>query len=135
MASLIDYPALAIKVQRVIEGTGRDVSFVRNSKTPADLTKPWRNYQTTLAGAVGEPGSSITAKAVADMENVEELEENFNIRHGDIFYYVSAKSLGDLVDLKEYDAVIDEGKRFEIVKAEPIKPGAVNLLFIVQARR
>lgn len=135
MASLIDYPALAIKVQRVIEGTGRDVNFIRNSKTPTDPAKPWRSYSTALPGAAGEPGSSVTAKAVADMENVEELEENFNIRHGDIFYYVSTLSLGASVDLKEYDAVIDDGKRYEIVKAEPIKPGAVNLLFIVQARR
>lgn len=156
MANLIDYPRVALKVQKVIEGTGREVSFIRNSETPVDSSKSWREYSKSLSEAMvttwdagqtiwdsgqtewdlpGEPGSKVVAKAVADMQKTEELAENFNIRHGDIFFYVSTKSLGDAVDLQTYDAVIDEGKRFEIVKVEPVKPGAVNLLFIVQARR
>lgn len=128
MASLIDYPKLALKVQTVIEGTGRDVTFIRNGETPVDSNKPWRAY----AEAAEE---SVTAKAVADMANVEELEDNFNIREGDKVYYVSTKSLTDAVDLKLFDSVVDDEGRYEIVKVEPIKPGAVKLLYIVQARR
>lgn len=128
MASLIDYPKLALKVQRVIEGTGRDVTFIRNGEAPVDPAKPWRQYEDAAE-------ETATAKAVADMEKVEELEDNFNIRTGDKFYYVSTKSLGDAVDLKLFDSVVDDEGRYEIVKVEPIKPGAIKLLYIVQARR
>lgn len=127
MASLIDYPALAIKVQKVIEGTGRDTTFIRNGEAPVDSAKPWRQY----AEAAEE---SVTAKAVVDMAKVEELQDNFDIRTGDKVYYVSAKSI-PTADLTLFDSVVDEGQRFEIVKVEPIKPGAIMLLFIVQARR
>lgn len=127
MANLIDYPALALKVQSVIEGTGRDIEFIRNGETESDPDKPWRTYSTT-------PESSITAKAVADNQAVESTEENFDIRIGDKVLYVSAKALND-VDLTLYDAVVDEGSRHEIIKAVPIKPGAVTILYIVQVRR
>lgn len=127
MASLIDYPELAVKVQRVIEGTGRDVTFIRNDETPVDSAKPWFGYPEAAA-------QTVTAKAVADMDTQEELEDNFDIRHGDIFYYVSTQSISG-VDLKTFDSVVDDGQLYEMVKVQPIKPGAVNLLFIVQARR
>ena len=127
MASLIDYPELAVKVQRVIEGTGRDVTFIRNDETPVDSAKPWFDYPEAAA-------ETVTAKAVADMDTQEELEDNFDIRHGDIFYYVSTLSISG-VDLKTFDSVVDDGQLYEMVKVQPIKPGAVNLLFIVQARR
>jgi len=125
--SLIDYPALALKVQEIVEGTGRDVTFIRNGETPVDPAKPWRTY-----GEAAE--EKATAKAVADMSNVEELEDNFDIRTGDKLLYVSPLSISS-VDLTLFDSVVDDEGRLSIVKCEPIKPGAIVLLYIVQVRR
>ncbi len=132
---LIDYPELAQEVADVIEGTGRDINFVRNSETPVDPAKPWRKYDTDLSGADGTAGSDITAKAVQDMYTVEEQQDNQNIRLGDSKFYVSALTLGASVDLREYDRVIDSGVSYSIVEITPIKPGDVNLLYILQVRR
>lgn len=153
---LIDYPALALRVKEVVEGTGASVDFIRNSEDPVDPAKPWRQYSTSLDDIVvtswdggltewdggdtawdtlGPPGSRVSAIAVADEYSVEELEENKNLRHGDKLYYVSASSVGADTDLRTYDAIIADGDRFEVVKVELIKPAAIPLLYIVQVRR
>lgn len=133
--ALIDYTSLAIKVATIIDGTGKDTLFIKDSETPVDSAKPWRAYSTDTSSTDGSPGSGITAKAVSDEQVTEELQDSFEIRHGDSFFYVSGNSIGQSVDLREFDAVIDDGERYEIVKVLRIKPAAITLLYVVQARR
>lgn len=128
MASLIDYPELAVQVRDIIEGTGRSMAFIKNNETPTDANKPWRTYETT-------PAQSVTAKAVEDDATSEDVPDSFNVRDGDKMLYVSALALGDTVDLTNFDAVIDNDERWSIVKVMPVKPGDVTLLYMAQVRR
>jgi len=130
----INYPEVALKVQKVVEDNGAPVVFIRRSETPVDSAKPWRTYETTLPNSDGTPGSELTGKAVRDEYTQEEIDDNLNIRHGDFKVYVSPKSVGD-VDLKQFDAIELDGETFEIEEVETIKPAAVALLYILQVRR
>lgn len=128
----INYAKTALKVQKVVEENGADVIFIKRSETASDPAKPWRQHDTSLTAATGEPGSTVTGKGVRDEYEVEEIQSS--ARTGDFKVYVSPKSIAE-VDLTDYDAIELDGQVSHIVRIETIKPAAVNLLFILHVER
>lgn len=130
----INYPSVALRVQTAIEDNGADVVFIRRSETPVDSAKPWRKSSTTLSGTEGDAGSTVTGKGVRDEYTIEEKAENLNIRAGDFKVIVSPLSLNS-VDLKPFQALQLDGEVYRIEGIEVVKPAAVVMLYIIQARR
>lgn len=134
----INYVSLAAKTKKLIEDNGANATISKRTRgTPLDSNKPWRGNDAT--GDI-----SLTVKGIEYPYKAEDVDGT-KIRLGDMRIYLAHDSLvaaaaaatpapvTDL-DFTTYDRIVFAGKTFQIVKASPLQPGGVTLLWDVQAR-
>lgn len=122
----INYTALAATAERLIRENGRDVTFKRRNKTPADATKPWK-------GAGAPSGDTDhTVKGVLVPYTEDEMKDE-QLRRGSMKAYVASNEITQQDDFEFLsDAVTGE---WRVVTVQPIQPGPVCVLFEVAMRR
>jgi hypothetical protein len=131
-----DYTKLAATAERLIDGSGRQITLVKFRNVVDDVAKPWRGTATPRATS-GSPKAtevSVTGTFV-EPTSVEELgfmatNTEFTKRAQQIVM-VSAKKAGTN-DLEDFHEIIDGSVRWKILKVHLLKPGAIRLLYFIE---
>lgn len=117
------YDEMAIVAAELINEFGRELTLVKESRTPEDPDKPWRG--TDDSGAV-----SVTVKgAVVGFD--DDLVDGDMIRRGDLDAWVEPKAGHDF---SEFDYVLDEGRRLKIMSTRTIRPANTTVAYRLQLR-
>ena len=122
-----DYTRLRKKGFDLITRFGRDVTFLKYSRSAADVAKPWRGPTNA------SPSTSVTVKAVLIgdrfLDDVGELS-----RRGEIdLVLVAAKSTSE--NLEGFEKVNDSGRLRDVESVELIHPGPSRLLYLVKVKK
>ena len=96
--------------------------------------KPAVIRRNTSSGPVYNPVLTPTDYAISFVETTASLydRDSTQILEGDLIGIVSVS--GDEAVLKVGDIIIAEGSQFNIVRADPLNPGGLQLLTEIQAR-
>lgn len=130
----VNYVALLGTVQQLIAQNGRQVTFVRLDRSPADASKPWRSSP--------DPRAALDASVVvdvvqADPTSLEDLgfssEEQESVDRDSRTYLCAPPVGGQLLDT--FDEVLDGGERFKITKVDVLQPAATRMLYIARCSR
>lgn len=117
------YSSLSATAQELLERYGSLITFIQQTSTVTDPNKPWRP-------TIGEE----TLQAVGVLTDYQLLETlRSNILQGDQKLLVSPLSV-DGANLSSYNFVEIDGRRWQVVGVEVVKPGPVVLLYEVQVR-
>jgi len=128
---LVDYAELADTAKELVEGFGREVSFVKLNRTPADANIPWDGPADPRVGATTEPGSAVFVEpsSATELGISTTLLETLAKRSGAIM--IAALGSTSTVDLMGYDEVVDGTVRWKIVGVEKLQPASTTLLYFV----
>lgn len=121
---MVDYVSLRDTAQRLLNEAGRALKLQRAATVAADPTKPWRGSDAAPA--------SISVVGVFDQFALREIDGD-QVKRGDKKVYIS-----DTRSLEGYTHLVDTkrgGKSWSIVSIEPVEPGDVTLLYILQVRQ
>lgn len=134
----INYVSLAAKTKKLIEDNGANATISKRTRgAPIDTNMPWRGNDAT--GNI-----ALTIKGIEFPYKAEDVDGT-KVRLGDMRIYLAHDSLvaaaaavtptpvTDL-DFTTYDRIVFAGKTFQIVKASPLQPGGVALLWDIQGR-
>ena len=120
-----DYPKSAKTAKRLIDNSGRLVTFSKTSTTPADPAKPW----------AGVSGSETTLSMICTFIEYESAEIN-----GDAIKAGDKKLLANALDtngatLEDFEFVTDGIITWRIKNVKPLQPGSVIIMYEVQIRK
>ncbi len=126
----LNYSRLAATADRLIKANGKNVTFKRQSQTPADSNKPWRG-----AGAHQE---DLTIACVAVVVPNDEIDDKEAMRRGDSTAYIAASTFGNgdpfsAADLVTIDTMVDdEGYTWHVHGVKIINPGSMRVLYTAE---
>lgn len=129
----VNYGSLAATAERLIRENGRDITFIRKSRTPMNPAKPWDGR---AGAATPDPEDSrVTVKGVMWPYTEDEMRDE-NTRRASNRALVSAVAFGAGKTHEDMEYVEDgvTGK-WRVVKVEALQPGDTNILFIAQLVR
>ncbi len=122
----VDYAKLALTAQRLIEGNGRSVTFIKVSETPIDPNEPWRGNTSAETTAV--------ANAVLSSYDKEDIDGDL-IRAGDQRAVVAELSVPGQ-DIEDFELLRDdENQEWKIINVTKVRPGPTTLVFVAQLRK
>ena len=133
----LDYTALKAVAKRLIDENGRAVTLRRESRTPADPTKPWSASDTTAAAAGSADGVQALSGIVGVFLDVErddtaQLPGSLAEEKRGRVLFPAEVALPEEVGP---DWVIDDGtRRFEVINAKPVKPGGTLVYYEVEVQ-
>ncbi len=133
----VNYTKLADTALRLVQDSGRDMTFRRLNRTPADVAKPWRGA--TAPRATAGLDTSVTAKAVVVPPGQSSTlgflaEDSELVKRSEQILLVALGSTST-VDLSTYDEVLDGATLWKIDLVQILKPGGTVLLFAVGVKR
>lgn len=118
----IDYAALALVAQKLIDENGRSLTITLRPRTPADPTQPWLGPDLTAA-------SSITVIGViGDDEEADPKDEL--VRTGKKLAYIAALDT-DPALVEQFDVMTDGTDRWKIKNVQTIAPGPVRVVYVL----
>ena len=123
----MDFVALAVIAQNLIESNGRPCTFTRGGRTPSDGTKPWRGSGGTLLEydgviAVITPSEFVPEKG----EIAKRMLATLMVAHNS-FSALDATVTADI--LRTLDSVNDGIQTWRIVKMAPLMPGITPIIY------
>lgn len=127
-----NYARLQATATRLINQSGRTVTFVQIQAYTTDANKPWRG------DAVDRVTPTVTLSKV-----VTQVEPNTNVYLGetikveDLLKNYDKVLLADGVDILDgyHEVIDDDGSRYRIEYIYKLRPGSVTLLHIFGVRR
>lgn len=126
----MDYAKLAATALRLIEATGRSVTFERLVKEAADPSKPWRGAQEqavdatlTQAATFVPPTGAGLGKETVTPEMLARVQQVCLVGPSATF------------DLNRTSAIIDGGVKWMVDWVYELKPGSTSLLFAIGVKR
>lgn len=122
---MVDYASLAATAERLIDENGRDVTLVKRSETPADVSKPWR-------GTLADDTTLVVKAAIVPFE--AEDQEGDLVRREDKQAFVAA-NVTSPNEIENFDEVDDGADTYKIVSADVIEPGDTRVLYVLQLRK
>lgn len=128
----IDYVKMRALAERLIAENGADCTFVRNSRTPVDTSKPWRAPITDPSDP-DDPPVSVVARAVVVPTN--EDDDDDAMRRGDAVAYVAADTFGAGMPFVEaamdgFDFMTDAFNLvWRVAKVQTIAPGPLRVVY------
>jgi hypothetical protein len=124
------YTEMAELAEDMIDEFGRDVDVVRQAKTAADPTKPWRTTPSPVTATVSGKAVFVSGGSFGKNMNVSE-----SIKRADTVALFAANN-DDGYNLEFFDVVVDDDDvTWQIVRAELLKPGATRLLYMFEVKR
>ena len=119
---MLDYATLASDVLELINETGREVTLVRISGTPADPARPW---------AGGNAPDTVLGTPRATFVPYKGFEFGTDIVDDELLKSVDEVCLiaGASGDFDKADKILDEGVGYKIQWARRLRPAGVTLLY------
>jgi hypothetical protein len=135
MDDAIDYVALAIDAKELIEANGRECSFKRAGRAPANSNKPWRGP--AAAGMSPESTDPISINGVIAVIVPQTWDENLKeivrrptaqllVAHDS---FVTVLGAGLVPDISTFDTVEDGVQTWRICAVSPLMPGVTPLIY------
>ena len=128
------YDEDAALADELIGETGRTITLVQSSATPADVSRPWLGSSAPHTEA--SPGASVTAIGVfvnqADQDNFgygEADTEGTLLKRGQKRCLVAATQLSPDTDVSRFDAILDGTQIWRIVDVNILEPGGVRIMY------
>lgn len=116
---MADYNLLQANVKTKLASSGREVTFVKKSRVPADSNEPWGERKTAT--------TQVTTYVVETEFHSSEKESD-NVEYGDKKLLVNSV---DVIDAQDYDTVKDGGVSWRIKGVAPLMPGGVVIMYEV----
>jgi len=115
------YSPFAGWIAALIAKTGREVTFVKTSRTASDNAKPWR--------ADSSNDVRVTTKAVIIPFDAE--DDPSSVRRGKMVCYVNAPPFDAVLPAKpeDFNTIEDNGDIWNIRKVIVYNPGDTRLLY------
>lgn len=129
-----DYVRLAATASRLIEKSGRSITFVKLNETADDPAKPWRgppdggDTNLPLFG-VFVPPNTVRQFGLSALGEGTEFDDLVT-RSEQIIITFQGEN-----DLRDYTEVEDRGERWGIIGLQVLRPGDTTLLAFVGVRR
>lgn len=137
--SEFDYADLASEAAAIIEDAGRDFTFSRLGREPADESKPWRSPTTdedaTLSPLIVSDVKAVEYDSVRDVRSREimRLDSSRLIVAQDSFAAAATLAGIDPVpDITTFDRASDGTHTWRIKSIKPLIPGPVALIHIIE---
>lgn len=130
---MVDFVNLANTAQRLIEANGRQVTFRRDDRAPADPGKPYEGPAPTVTPGDGEELTPIMAfvpPSGAGLGILRMIDPTLREQFDEVGL-VAANSLPAGTELERFDSVLDNGRPWRIGRVARLQPGTVPLLFAV----
>lgn len=130
----INYTKMASVAEALIAANGADCTFVRNSRDPADPTKPWRSPLTTT----GQADSPVSITVTAVVVPIDEDDDKLGVRRGDSVAFVAANTFGAGSPFAEaamegFDFMTDSmGVEWKVDKVEILAPGPTRVAYMIK---
>lgn len=135
---MVNYVRLAATVKRLIGASGRTVTLVKQSTTPANVLEPWKGPADEDATIAADASSVGTGKAgfpvfATFVKSDDELGELFaslagtNVRRGAKIALVAGSDVTP-EQLEEYDTMIDGDDVWSIESVDTLRPGPIVVL-------
>lgn len=133
---MVDYNALALTAQRLIESNARTVTFRRQNTTVADSSKPWRGPSATISSGSG--GATLQVPMCFVPASGGGLGKDLMLLAGTMVspgeqqgLVASLSTGGVMLDNFEGGTLLDGSKTWQIVRASELRPSTVSLLWVV----
>ena len=126
---MVDYAKLSLTAERLVEANGRDVTVVKQGKTPIDASKPWR-------GQEAPPLISVTGKAVfvAPGDLGKHYQNTDDTKRGEqVALFAAANDGGN--DLSTFDKITDGSVDWHIMRTQLLQPASTRLLYMFEVNR
>ena len=122
---MVDFAKSARTAKRLIDKNGRLVTFIKNSRTLLDDSKPWGESK----------GSQITFDTIASFVDYEVNEiDGVKIKVGDKKLLVNAIDNGAHI-LTDFEYIQDGQIQWRIKNVNIIQPADIAVMFEVQVRK
>ena len=122
---MVDYVSLAATAERLINQNGRDVSLLRNERTPSDPANPHRGGGTTVT-TLG-PLRAVLIPFESDNQ------EGTLVRRNEKRAFVAANVAAG--EIETFDQLVDGSTTWKIVDVDTINPGSVRVMYDLQLRK
>lgn len=130
---MVDFAALAVTAQRLVEANARQVTLRRANTAPASAGEPWRGPAGTIADGSGgatlavlacfvPPGGAGMGRELRSMIGALTVD-------ADQIALIASRSAG--TDLSSFETVLDGGRTWKIVRADELRPASVSLLWVL----
>lgn len=116
--------------ERLIAKHGRDMTIKKDSRAPADPSKPWRGPNPNPL--TGYADSADVKGVMVGFEDAE-IDGDY-IKRTDKKLLVACKPI-DAKDLTTFDTLFDESQVYGIKLMEVIKPGTTKIMYQFRARQ
>lgn len=129
--------------KRLIAKSGRDVTLLQETSTPADATKPWRVTASTatapLTGVkavfIDYEDRYIGSRANPDSAGGQAREFEL-IRRGDKKCLIAADdAVIQQVSILDYSLIVDGGVQWVVINIKPLQPGIHIIMYEIQVRK
>jgi hypothetical protein len=127
---VVDSIKLAATAKRLIDANGRDVTVVKFGSTPADSEKPWRGQKVPHETEV--TGKAAFVPKTQIITTYAEIQEEVR-REGEYALFAADDDGG--YDLRSFDAIVDRGQQWRILKTEVIQPADTKILYLFEVSR
>lgn len=121
----IDYLVLAGKGKALVKKNGRAITFRMRSRTPADSLKPWRGPSPTAVIEVPTYGVFVPPSSANLLGQSVKLDDL--VKRSEAIIIVAPGS--DVVDLSNYDEIVDGGVSWHVKGVEKLQPADTILLY------
>lgn len=130
---MVDYAKLAKTAKRLITANGRSIDFIRKNQTPTDPNKPWKGdtlgeTSVTLQG-VFVPPSALRQLTLPSLGEGTQFKDLVAFSEQIIIVFPEDQ------ELKDFEAVSEDGVRWGITAVQTLKPARIALLGFVGVRR
>lgn len=124
-----DYVKLAATAKRLIEASGRNITFRKLAQQLDSPTEPWRGGSTVRSTPeLEETVKGVLVDAVSGAKMGFLLEDQELINQISLVGLVAADSSEE--DLEIMDEVVDAGILYKVQRVDVLKPGDVKLLYV-----
>lgn len=129
---MVDFVKLKATAQRLIAANGRAVTFIQHDQTLSDPAKPWKgpaDPRATPASTSNQVAVFVEPFSATEL-GLSSIQTDL-IKRSDQIMIVAA----GVVDLSQFQEVLDDGVYWIITGIETLRPGTTTLLFFVGVRR
>lgn len=124
-----NFVKLAATAKRLIDGSGRTISVIREAAVVVDSSQPWRSDPTPVTTTVTGKAAFVSAGSGLGITFITEA-----VRRGNQVCMFPADDDGGN-DLTKFTKIADNLVEWQILKAEVLQPAETKLVYLFEVSR
>lgn len=137
---MVDFAKSAALAKRLVEANGRTVELLRQNRTAADPSAPWRGPSFAAEPAAGTGGRSVEVLACfvpvggSGLGRSSIDEGTTVVRSAQQVALVAAPSAAG-IDLSDFDVIRDGVDVWKIIAIHELRPAGTSVLWSIEVTR